>query len=119
MAAGYVEALQSLLERVRSALGPDVAVECRHFFGGAAAYADGRIFMTLTPAGLALKLPENARAALMARGASALRYFPKGPMKKDYVVIPDSLADDDGTLAAWIGQSIGFSQSSPKSRKAK
>ncbi len=119
MVAEYVEALQSLLERVRTDLGPDVAdIECRHFFGGAAAYADGRIFMTLTPVGLALKLPEDARAALMARGASALRYFPKGPIKKDYVVIPDSLAADDGTLAAWIGQSIGFSQSSPKSRKA-
>lgn len=75
--------------------------------------------MTLTPVGLALKLPEDARVALMARGASALRYFPKGPIKKDYVIIPEDIANDAAALAPWIGQSIGFSQISPKSRKAK
>jgi TfoX/Sxy family transcriptional regulator of competence genes len=94
----------------------EVAIECKHFFSGAAAYANGRIFMTLTPVGLALKLPERARAALMKKGATPLRYFPKAPVKKDYVLIPDTLAADEAALASWTEDSIRFSQEAAKAR---
>ena len=35
-----------------------------------------------------MKLPEADRAELRKRGAKPLRYFPKAPIKKDYVVLP-------------------------------
>lgn len=112
-------ALQALLDRLPRQPIPGVELECKHFFSGAAAYANGHIFMTLTPVGLALKLPEETRAALIDRGAEALRYFPKGPIKKDYVCIPKKLADDQAALAAWIVESIRFSQTFPRPRSPK
>ncbi|MBE9558715.1 MAG: hypothetical protein IMF08_17785 [Proteobacteria bacterium] len=85
MAEPWLRDLQSLLERTLSSPDPGAALEYRHFFSGAAAYAGGKIFMSLTPAGLALKLPAEARVQLMEAGAKPLRYFPKAPLKKEYV----------------------------------
>jgi TfoX/Sxy family transcriptional regulator of competence genes len=107
-----------LLERVAPALDTEITIECKHFFSGAAAYANGRIFMSLTTVGLALKLPEHSRVVLISEGATPLRYFPKGPIKKDYVVVPERLARDENALAPWIMQSIRFSQIFPKPSKA-
>ena len=40
-----------------------------------------------------------------------LLYFPKGPLKKDYVIIPDRIATDGDAIAPWIIKSVLFSQS--------
>ncbi len=112
MVESYRQTLQSMLTRL-ALNSPDVAITCKHFFGGAAGYADGRIFISLTPAGLALKLPEVERARLIDQGATPLRYFADGPIKKDYVVVPDELAGDDGALAPWIVASIRFVSTAP------
>lgn len=119
MVARDLAALQALLDRLPRPPIANVRLECKHFFSGAAAYANGRIFMTLTTVGLALKLPEETRAALIDRGAVPLRYFPNGPIKKDYVCIPKKLADDDAALAAWIVESIRFSQTFPRPRSTR
>jgi TfoX/Sxy family transcriptional regulator of competence genes len=111
MVARHVAALRSLLERTASAVDREIDVECKHFFSGAAAYADGRIFMTLTSVGLALKLPAPDQESLIAEGATPLRYFPTGPVKKEYVVVPDRIAADPKLLAPWVAKSVRFSQS--------
>jgi TfoX/Sxy family transcriptional regulator of competence genes len=102
----HLHALRSILERAAPCLDPGVAIECKHFFSGAAAYAGGKVFMSLTPVGLALKLPAEARQQLMEAGAKPLRYFPKAPVKKEYVLMPEKLARDDDALAPWIEESI-------------
>lgn len=75
--------------------------------------------MTLTKGGLALKLPEASRLTLLDDGATPLRYFPNAPIKKDYVVVPNPLADDVSALGPWIAESIAFSRTFPAPRKAK
>ena len=123
MAEKQLQSLRSLLERLTSDLNSYAPLVCKHFFSGAAVYAGGRIFMTLTPAGLALKLPEASQAALLEKGAKALRYFPQGPIKKDYLVVPKKIAGDDGALTPWIQESIRYvltlPKPRPKSKKAK
>jgi TfoX/Sxy family transcriptional regulator of competence genes len=119
MGESHLRALRSMLDRMALDLDADSAIECKHFFSGAAAYANGRIFMTLTPVGLALKLPEPSRARLIAGGGSPLRYFPNGPLKKDYVVVPETLVTDEGALAPWIEESIAFARTPPRSGKAR
>ncbi len=104
-----------MLDGAALELDRDLAIACKHFFSGAAAYANGRIFMTLTPAGLALKLPERSRARLLASGGAQLRYFPDGPIKKDYVVVPEPLAKDASALTPWIEESIAFARGRPGS----
>src|SRR5712692_9358146 len=106
MAEAQLRTLRSLLERLAANPDRKDTIECKHFFSGAAAYANGRIFMTLTTVGLALKLPQASREHLIGNGARPLRYFPKGPIKKDYVVVPKWLANDEGKLASRIRESI-------------
>ncbi len=114
MVERYVRDLRSLLQPVTAAATGDEAVEVRHFFSGAAAYVDGRIFMTLTTVGLALKLPKDARAELIDMGATRLQYFKKGPIKKDYVIVPDALMANRDELASWMRRSIAFARSLPQ-----
>lgn len=112
MVDSHLLALRAVLDGV----GGGEQIECKHFFGGAAAYADQRIFMTLTPVGLALKLPEDSRRRLLDAGARPLRYFAKGPIKTHYVILPDGLANDAIALAPWIRESIEFARSLPRPR---
>ena len=116
MAEKQLQSLQSLLEQLTPDLSPDAPLVCKHFFSGAAVYADGRIFMTLTPVGLALKLPDASRTAFLKKGAKALRYFPQGPIKKDYLVVPKKIAGDDGALTPWVQESIRYVLTLPKPR---
>lgn len=116
MVDSYLRELEQKVQQCTTASAGKVAIETRHFFSGAAAYADGRIFMSLTPVGLALKLSEGDRVALAALGAEPLRYFPKAPIKKDYLVLPAAIADDGAELAGWIEKSVGYVLTLPKPR---
>lgn len=110
MAALYFDELSALLNRIAPEESHEIVIECKHFFGGAAAYANGKIFMSLTKVGLALKLPEKTRTALIEGGGTPLKYFPKAPVKKQYVVVSDKQAKDELALAEWIEESISFAQ---------
>ena len=94
MAAPYKTMLQDL---VHASLGADSGqLECKHFFSGAAAYLDDKIIATLSPVGLAIKLSEGSCQELLKAGAKPLRYFPKSPIKRNYVLfeIPADLDSD-------------------------
>ena len=108
MAEPYLTVLKSIVERSCPPHEEVGDVACKHFFSGAAAYANSHIFMTLTSVGLALKLPEDDRTTLLAEGATLLRYFAKSPVKRDYVVLPSELVDDNAGLMGWISSSIKF-----------
>src|ERR1700686_1887941 len=114
MVSTHLNTWRSLLDRV--GLDRRVTVECRHFFSGAAAYAIGRIFMTLPSVGLALKLSSESRADLLGLGARPLRYFSHRPIKKDYVVVPQSIAGDIDAVTPWIPRSVLFALSLSKAR---
>jgi TfoX/Sxy family transcriptional regulator of competence genes len=108
MAKEFVEKLGVLLAPTLAALPAGVTVEIRHFFSGAAAYADNRISISLTPAGLAMKLAEDGRAKLLAEGAEPLRYFPKATIKKQYVILPEAMCGDAEQFRFWARQSIDY-----------
>ena len=120
MAQKYLQRLTALMEQVTSSGFEDVKLECKHFFSGAALYADGRICLSLTSVGFAVKLPEESRNTLMnERGAKRLRYFPKGPIKKEYVVLPQVMLENKKTLRRWVTASIEYVRSLPKAAKGK
>ena len=114
MATEYLEQLTDLLQKVTLAKDKDVKLECKHFFSGAAVYANGRICMSLTPAGFALKLPEEACDTLLKKGAKRLRYFPNGPIKKDYMVLPKTMLNDTRTLRHWMRVSVTYALTLPE-----
>jgi TfoX/Sxy family transcriptional regulator of competence genes len=104
MAQPWLSDLQALVK----ATGLDGDITCKHFFSGAAAYRSGQIFMSLSPAGLALKLPDETCAELFSKGATPLRYFAKSPIKKGYAVLPDDIREDKNALRKWISSSLEY-----------
>ena len=114
MAQEYLERLNALIGRLSTGGLKGVKLECRHFFSGAAVFAEGRICMSWTPVGFAIKLPETSRSALVnQQGAKYLRYFPKGPIKKDYVVLPNSMLQEMRTLGRLAKTSAEYARSLP------
>ncbi|MGB7873309.1 MAG: TfoX/Sxy family protein [Anaerolineales bacterium] len=109
MTKKHVEQLNSLITPATSGRFANAELICKHFFSGAAFYANGRICITFSPAGLALKLPEDSRNKLIKQnGAKHLQYFPKAPIKKEYVVLPKSMLKDTRTIWRWIRASINY-----------
>ncbi len=119
MSDGFVDRLNGILDATANFPPDGCSIECKRFFGGAAAWADKRIFVSLTPAGLALKLSETDRREMLAAGGRALRYFPKAPVKKDYAVVPDGIAADPAALGPWIARAAAHVLSLPKPDKGK
>jgi TfoX/Sxy family transcriptional regulator of competence genes len=96
--------LRGFLEQVVS---PKDEIEYKHMFGGMGAYAQGRIFASLSNVGLALKLtPADAGELLQLEGAHYLQYEPNAPISKHYVVLPDEVIKEPELLSAWVKRSI-------------
>ena len=109
MAKKYLHQLTVLMQQSTSGRFKDIKLECKHFFSGAAVYANGRICISLTPVGFAIKLPEESQNILMReKGAKHLQYFSKGHIKKDYVVLPKSMLKDIKTLRRWVNACIEY-----------
>ncbi|MCR4300477.1 MAG: TfoX/Sxy family protein [Sulfuricaulis sp.] len=121
MAQEYLQQLTVLLKQTTSGRFKGVKLECKHFFSGAAVFAAGRKCITYTPVGLALKLPKESLSTLMTdKGATPLCYFPKGPIKKGYVILPKAMLKDMKALRHWVKVSIKYVHSLPALvRKAK
>ena len=120
MTQEYLDQLNILMERLGSGSFKNAKLECKHFFSGAAVYAGGRICMSWTPVGFALKVPEASRNILVKQqGAKYLRYFPKGPIKKDYVVLPESMLKETKTLRRWAKVSVEYVLSLPAPARKK
>lgn len=120
MAKEYLKQLSALMQPLTSGMFDDVKLECKHFFSGAAFYVDDKICITLTPAGFAIKLPEALRAeVLKQKGVEDLRYFPNGPVKKEYAVLSKENLNNKAELQVLVRQSIGFVLSLPKPQKKK
>ena len=118
MAKEYLQQLTALMRQSTSGRFKGVKLECKYFFSGAAGYANGRICISLTPVGLAIKLPEESRNILMnEKGAKYLQYFPKGHIKKDYIVLPKAMLKDIKTLRHWVKVSIEYVLSLPEPTK--
>ncbi len=120
MAKLYLEKLSAMVDWATSGAFKNVNIECKHFFSGAALYANNRICISLTPVGLALKLPEELKNSLLKNNeAKPLRYFPKGPIKKDYVVLSEALAAKDKVVNKRIRESIKYVLTLPDPKKKK
>jgi hypothetical protein len=82
------------------------AIICKHFFSGAVAHVQGNIFATLTPVGIAFKLPEASGRALLADDAQPLQYFPAALIKRGYVAFPEPSQLTSGQITELITESI-------------
>lgn len=109
MNAEYLKELTELLRQARPGLARAHRLECKGVFGAVAGYADGRIFVSYGKFGFALKLPPDRCATLLREnGVQPLRYFPKGHVKKSYVVLPGRIIADAIQLGNLLDESLQF-----------
>jgi hypothetical protein len=73
MAKEYLDKLSAFIEKATSDCSANMNLECKHFFSGVALYADERICISLTPAGLAIKLAEETKDTLGGGSCNAQR----------------------------------------------
>ena len=109
MAKLYFKRLSNLMQQVGVDLTINsiVTLEIKHFFSGAAVYVNEKICISLTPVGFALKLPKNDRNKLIHKNkAKILRYFPKGPIKKEYAVLSEPMIMNLNVLSYWVSRQI-------------
>lgn len=111
MAEPYLSELIEIIRQMNFPIDPSCSLQCKHFFSGAAAYVDGKVFMSLSPVGLALKLNEDVRREMMKFGGTHLRYFPKAPIKKEYVIVPEPIRSDKKALENLIRKSMAYTRS--------
>ena len=120
MAKEYFEKLAKLMEESCKDLFTEVNLEIKHFFSGAALFANDQICVSYTPAGFAIKLPDALVDELMGEdGSKSLQYFPKSPIKKNYVVLPKRMLEDKNVLCYWVGRSIDYVLPLPMPKKKK
>ena len=109
MAEPYRMVLAQMAERLELSETAAVKIVVKHFFNGAALYANDRICLVHNPSGLALKMRPDERERLIKSGEGALfRVFPKGPVKREYVALSESLIGDQNRLLQLIQGSIGY-----------
>ena len=109
MAKEYLEKLTNIIDQITTKKFNNIGLEIKHFFSGAAVYAKGNICISLTPSGFAIKLPEKLRNELMKkREVKPLRYFSKGHIKKEYVVLPKRIVNDRKLLRQLIKKSFEY-----------
>ncbi len=119
MAKIYLEQLSEFVEKATTGCYEGVSLECKHFFSGAALYVEQKICALLTPVGLAVKLPEETKNHLLkSKRAVPLRYFQKAPIKKEYVLFSDGVAEGRA-LHQYLKESIEYVLAMPKPSKSK
>ena len=105
----YLDELKKLLEHARPELASSGALDFKNVFGAVAGYVDGNIFVTCGKFGVALKLPsETLEELLKEKDAERLRYFPKGHIKKEYVVLPERMLADERLLKELVEISVRY-----------
>jgi len=109
MVKEYLDRLNDLVNKIYPRKSKEIDIVVKHFFSGAAVYVNGKICMTLTPVGFAIKLPHEDLSKLKKeKGVRSLRYFSKAPIKKEYAVLPKSMMEDLVKLKRLIELSVSY-----------
>lgn len=109
MAEPYLTQLQQIVAQIEPRPAEKTTLETKHFFSGAALYANGKICASLSPAGFALKLPQDTRQNLLAeRKGTEFRFFPNGPIKQDYVSLSNAVLEDQERFQDLIYLSVRY-----------
>ncbi len=108
MAQPYLDQLRKLV----SATDGRHDLVCKHFFSGAALYVECNICASLTPKGLAFKLPKSRCDDLIEQNkAIPLRYFDRSPIKQGYILLPDFQDLSDTDISSYLAECIAHAAS--------
>src|SRR5437870_3936715 len=88
---------------------PDAAdIEHRKMFGYPACFINGNMFTGLHGSSMIVRLGEDKRRELLAEpDAHLFEPMPGRPMR-EYVVVPDTLLNDDARMAPWLAAAADY-----------
>jgi TfoX N-terminal domain len=105
----YVSCVSGLLLKARPRLTTTHNLEFKNCFGAVAGYVRTKIFISCGEFGIALKLPrETIERIVREDGGRHLKYFTNGHVKRDYVVLPKSVIEDNARFKTLLDASIQF-----------
>lgn len=107
MKAETISRMEHALQDALMCLQPDTLVMSRSMFGGAGFFIDGKMIAAWFGAGLALKLPEDARRELRAIPGS------RQTQSAQYVEVPSVFLDDPDLLVPWLEKALAYIRSQP------
>ncbi len=109
----YLDRIEKLLSLTRPRLSRTHQLEFKNCFGAVAGYVEGHIFISCGKFGLALKLsPHKIDELIKESGVRYLKYFAKGHVKKDYVILPKKIIEDKPRFKKLVDNSLRFVLSS-------
>jgi len=107
----------ALIEVFDQVLPDDPRVERRQMFGFPCAFVGGNMFAGLYGPDVIVRLPEDARATVLALdGAHVFEPMAGRPMR-EYVVPPSKIVESPETLRAWVAQAFAYASMLPPKEK--
>ncbi len=101
--------LIKLLKQTRPRLAITYRLEFKRCFGAVAGYIDNHIFISCGKFGVALRLPPEVLDKLFKeKDVKHLKYFPRGHIKKEYVVLPKRILENMHQLKKIMDESIKY-----------
>jgi TfoX/Sxy family transcriptional regulator of competence genes len=107
---------QSLLDTFESVV-PGAPAETRLMFGYKTGVVNGNLFMGLFADKMHLRLPEELRAELIAKGGEIFEPMAGRPMR-EYVVVPRTMLSKRAELSKWVNEALRYCESLPAKKKA-
>ena len=111
MAIKYLTKLNEFVAKTNIASQVNTELIIKHFFSGGALYSNGSICASWSPVGLAFKIGrENAEKLIKAGKAEPFKYFFKGYVKKDYILLKDLKYQTIDNCEKFLLQAIKLAQ---------
>lgn len=105
----YSDEVKRLLEQTRPRLATTHRLDFKNCFGAVAGYVNGCIFISYGKFGVALRLPQEILGELLKEnGVRALKYFPRGHVKKSYAILPRRIVKDSSRFRALLDKSVEY-----------
>jgi TfoX/Sxy family transcriptional regulator of competence genes len=101
-----------LVERFVELIATMPEVQKRSMFGYPCAFAGDQMATGLFGADWMIRLPEDGREELIAKGGAPFSPMPGRPTR-EYVTFPRSMLDDEQALRAWVERSLAYVRSLP------
>jgi TfoX/Sxy family transcriptional regulator of competence genes len=113
----------SLIQTFSEVLPEVPTIERRKMFGYHAAFVGGNLFASLHGSDLVLRLPDDARAALLTQSGARVFEPMAGRPMREYVVLPPTIVADRPILREWVDRAFqhaaGLAPKEPKPAKKK
>ena len=102
-----IRTMEMALREALADYEPTLTLSVRNMFGGAGFYANGMMFAAWYGNGLALKLPDDARAELLRTSGALAAQSPQ------YVEVPPAYLEDPSLLRPWAVRSVDYARRQP------